>query len=130
MPATTVRRALSVAALLLTAFASSASAQFDTASVVGTVRDSSGGVVPGATVTLTNTATAVSVTRTTNAEGSYEFVTVRPGLYVVTAEKQGFSLALTDNVEVQVAARLRVDLQMAVGQVTEKVVVTAATPLI
>jgi hypothetical protein len=76
MPAPTVRRALFVA-LLLSVFAASASAQFDTASVVGTVRDSSGGVVPGATVTLTNTATAVSVTRTTNAEGIYEFVTVR-----------------------------------------------------
>ena len=47
MPATTVRRALFVA-LLLSVFAASASAQFDTASVVGTVRDSSGGVVPGA----------------------------------------------------------------------------------
>src|SRR6185295_1533688 len=129
MPATTVRRALFVA-LLLSVVAASASAQFDTASVVGTVRDSSGGVVPGATVTLTNTATAASVTRTTNADGSYEFVTVRPGLYVVTAERPGFALALTDNVEVQVAARLRVDLQMAVGQVTEKVVVTATAPLI
>ena len=116
--------------LLLSLFAAPASAQFDTASVVGTVRDSSGAVVPGATVTLTNTATAVSMTKTTNADGSYEFFTVRPGLYVVTAEKQGFAIALVDNVEVQVAARLRVDLQMAVGQITERVVVTATSPLI
>src|SRR6266850_6672312 len=129
MAATIVGR-LFLLALLVGGFAARASAQFDTASVVGTVRDSSGAVVPGATVTLTNTATAVSVTRTTNPEGSYEFVTVRPGLYVVTAEKQGFALALVDNVEVQVAARLRVDLQMAVGQLTEKVVVTASSPLI
>ena len=47
------------------------------------------------------------------------------GIYLVTAEKAGFSLALVDNVQVQVGARLRVDLQMAVGQVTEKVEVTA-----
>src|SRR5215472_7949506 len=108
----------------------SAFAQFDTASVVGTVRDASGAVVPDAKVTLTNTATGVSAMRMSNAEGLYEFVTVRPGTYVATAEKQGFSLALVDNVEVQVAARLRVDLQMAVGQLSEKIEVTAATPLV
>ena len=51
-------------------------------------------------------------------------------MYVVTAEKTGFALALVDNVRVQVGARLRVDLQMPVGQVTEKVEVTAAQPLL
>ena len=107
-----------------------ASAQFETASVVGTVHDPSGGVVPGAKVTLTNTETGVSVIRTTTADGNYEFVTVRPGLYLVSAEKSGFSIALTDNVQVQVGARLRVDMQMAVGQITEKVEVTAQAPLV
>ena len=53
-----------------------------------------------------------------------------PGMYVVTAEKTGFALALVDNVQVQVGARLRVDLQMPVGQMTEKVEVTAAQPLL
>jgi hypothetical protein len=128
MPAIIVR-AIAIA-LLISSLAAPASAQFDTASVVGTVRDSSGAIVPAATVTLTNTATGVSATKSTNADGSYEFFTVRPGLYIVTAEKQGFALALVDNVEVQVAARLRVDLQMNVGQITEKVVVTATSPLI
>jgi hypothetical protein len=107
-----------------------ASAQFETASVVGTVRDASGAVVPDAKVTLTSTATGVALTRTTTGDGSYEFVTVKSGIYIVTAEKAGFSLALVDNVEVQVAARLRVDMQMAIGQLSEKVVVTAASPLI
>ncbi|HEY2152615.1 MAG TPA: carboxypeptidase regulatory-like domain-containing protein [Vicinamibacterales bacterium] len=107
-----------------------ASAQFETASVIGTVHDVSGAVVPGARVTLTSSATAVAQTHTTTADGSYEFVTVKSGLYIVTAEKDGFSLALVDNVQVQVGARLRVDMQMAVGQVTEKVEVTAAAPLI
>jgi hypothetical protein len=107
-----------------------ASAQFDTATVVGTVRDASGAVVPDAKVTLTNVATGVSQTRNTTAEGNYEFAAVRPGEYLVTGEKAGFSIALADNVQVQVAARMRVDLQMAVGQVTERVVVTAASPLV
>jgi hypothetical protein len=107
-----------------------ASAQFDTAAVVGTVRDASGGIVRDAKVTLTNVETGVSVVRTTNADGSYEFTNVRPGIYLTSAEKEGFSIALVENVQVQVAARLRVDLQMAVGQVTEKVQVTAAAPLV
>src|SRR3954447_7794803 len=107
-----------------------ASAQFDTASVVGTVKDGSGATVPDAKVTLTNTQTGVSVVRTTTADGNYEFVTVRPGVYLVSAEKPGFSIALIDNVQVQVAARLRVDMQMAIGQVSEKVEVTAAAPLV
>ena len=65
----------------------SAYAQFDTASVVGTVRDTTGAVTPDTTVTLTNTETGVSLTRTTNGEGVYEFTTVRPGAYVVTARE-------------------------------------------
>jgi hypothetical protein len=107
-----------------------ASAQFETATVVGTVRDASAAVVPDAKVTLTSTATGVSVVRTTTADGNYEFVTVRPGVYLVSAEKSGFSIALADNVEVEVGARRRVDLQMAVGQISERVVVTAASPLL
>jgi hypothetical protein len=107
-----------------------ASAQFDTAAVVGTVHDASGAVVPDAKVTLTNTATGVSVTRNTTSDGSYEFVAVRPGEYLVTAEKSGFAIAIMDNIQVQVAARLRVDLQMSVGQVSERVVVTGVSPLI
>src|SRR5437867_2859577 len=105
-------------------------AQFDTASVVGTVKDSSGATVPDAKVTLTNTETGVSVARTTGQDGGYEFVTVKPGIYVVTAEKSGFAIALMDNVQVQVAARMRVDLSMSVGQLTERIVLTAALPLI
>ena len=56
---------------LLSSGASPASAQFDRAAVVGTVHDSSGAVVPDAKVTLTNTATGVSVVRTTTGEGTY-----------------------------------------------------------
>src|ERR1043166_7562090 len=116
--------------IMLLACAPFARAQFETASVVGTVRDQSGAVVPDAKVTLTNTATGVSLTRTTTADGGYEFVTVKGGIYLVTAEKSGFSIALTDNVQVQVGARLRVDMQLAVGQLTEKVTVVASSPLI
>ena len=117
-------------ALMMLAVASPAWAQFDTASVVGTVRDSSGAVISGATVTLTNTATGVSAVKTSNANGLYEFMTVRPGTYVVTGELAGFAVALADNVLVQVGARMRVDLTLTVGQLSERVEVTGFSALI
>jgi hypothetical protein len=123
-------RMMSVLLCLLFLPASAAFAQFDTATVVGTVRDTSGAVVPGAKVTLTNAATGISTVKTTGDDGAFEFSAVRPGAYLVTSEKTGFSMALMDNVQVQVGARLRTDLQMAIGQVTEKVEVTASSPLI
>jgi len=124
-----VRARVSLVLVLLFA-TTPAWAQFDTASVVGTVKDSSGATVPDAKVTLTNTETGVSVVRTTGPDGAYEFGTVRPGIYVVSAEKSGFAIALVDNVQVQVAARLRVDLSMAVGALSEQILVTAASPLV
>jgi hypothetical protein len=110
--------------------ASGAAAQFDTATVVGTVRDTSNAVIPAAKVTLTSVATGISAEKTSSENGSFEFSAVRPGRYVITAEKNGFALALVDDVQVQVGARLRVDLQLAVGQVTEKVEVRASSPLL
>jgi hypothetical protein len=118
------------AVLLLLLLSSPARAQFDTATVVGTVRDTSGAVVTEAKVTLTGVETGISVVRMSSDAGSVEFSAVKPGRYLVTAEKSGFALAMVDNVIVQVGARLRVDLQMPVGQVTEKVEVTASSPLV
>jgi hypothetical protein len=115
---------------LILLLATSARAQFESGSVVGTVRDMSGAVIAAAAVTLTNPETGVSVKRTSGGDGGFEFVTVRPGLYIVTAEKSGLAIALVDNVRVQVGSRPRVELTMAVGQVTERVEVTASAPLL
>ena len=104
--------------------------QFETATVVGTVKDSSGAVVPAAKVTLTNTQTGVSQERMSDANGNYEFFNVRIGSYVVTAEKDGFSVALVDNVQITVGARQRIDLNMAVGQLSEKIEVSASAVLL
>lgn len=123
MPRTILRLALVLLAICLPA---SAFAQFETASVVGTVRDGSGAVVGDARVTLTNLETGVSTERQSDALGNFEFFNVRIGRYVVTADKSGFSVAVVDNVQVTVGARLRVDVAMAVGQVTEKVEVRAS----
>jgi len=119
-----------LAALGLFAAAPPSFAQFDTATVVGTVKDNSGGVVPGATVTLTNLDTGVATIRVTDENGSFEFITVRIGRYKVAAELQGFSTAVADNVQVTVGARQRVDLALAPGQVSETVEVVAASTLL
>jgi len=105
-------------------------AQFDTATVVGTVKDNTGGVVPGATVTLTNRDTGVAIVRVTEANGSFEFMTVRIGRYKVTAELQGFATAVADDLQVTVGARQRVDLQLTPGQLTETVQVVGASTLL
>ena len=116
--------------LAILSSAAPARAQFDSATVVGTVRDASKAVVPGAKVTLTAVDTGISTIRTSGEDGNFEFPAVRPGQYVVTAEKTGFAMAMVDNVQVQVGARLRVDLEMSLAQLSEKVQVTAASPLV
>jgi hypothetical protein len=125
MPSTS-RLFVILVALVALALPGRALAQFETAAVVGTVRDGSGAVVADARVTLTSLDTGVSSERQSDAAGNFEFFNVRIGRYVVTADKAGFSVAVVDNVQVSVGARLRVDVAMAVGQVTEKVEVRAS----
>lgn len=105
-------------------------AQFDTATVLGTVKDSSGAVIPGATVTLRNVATGITATAVTDGEGNYQFLNVRVGSYIVRSELQGFSVAEAKDVSVVVNARQRVDLTMAVGNIGETVEVQAASRLL
>ncbi len=129
----TMRRSVVALSLLVVAsfvLAVPAYAQFDTASVVGTVKDDTGAVVPGATVTLTNIDTGIAVHRVSDGNGNYEFMTVRVGRYKVTAELEGFAIALVDNIGVTVGARQRVDLRLKPGRLSETVeVVGAATRL-
>jgi Carboxypeptidase regulatory-like domain/TonB-dependent Receptor Plug Domain len=122
---------LALAALVaILASTSSAFAQFDTASVLGTVRDSTGAVVPGATVTLKNVSTGIVSNTVSDDKGDYQFQNVRIGSYTVRAELQGFSAAEAEDVQVTVNARLRVDLALKVGNVGETVVVTGAAMLL
>ncbi len=119
--------AFAAAALLLPA---SAFAQFDSSTVLGAVKDSSGAVIPGATVTLKNAATGITATAVTDADGSYQFLNVRVGTYSLRAELQGFSAAEAKDVAVTVGARQRVDLALAVGSLGETVEVTGAAKLL
>ena len=116
--------------LLFISAAPAAFAQFDSATVLGTVRDSNGAALPGVTVTLKNIATGIAVNAQSDADGDFQFPNVRIGNYRVSAELQGFSTAVAENVIVTVNARQRVDLTMQPGAVTESVVITDAAQLL
>jgi len=101
-------------------------AQFETATVLGTVRDSTQSIVSDVKVTLENIQTGVAVTKNTDSNGNFEIPNVRIGQYKVTAEKQGFSRAVSEEFTVTVNARQRVDLVLQVGQVAESITVSGA----
>ncbi|MGH9161089.1 MAG: TonB-dependent receptor domain-containing protein [Vicinamibacteraceae bacterium] len=105
-------------------------AQFDTAVVLGTVRDATGGVLPGTSITLENTQTGIATVGHTDEQGNYLFPNVRIGTYAITAELQGFSTATAKNVRVAVNARQRVDLTLHVGTIGDEVLVTASPQLL
>jgi len=116
--------------VLCALFALPVLAQFETADVLGTIRDPQGSVVPRAAVTLTNQETGIQVKATTDEGGNFLFSQVKVGRYTVTAEATGFSRAVAANVAVDVNARQRVDLTLQVGAVTESVQVTGAAAAI
>jgi hypothetical protein len=101
-------------------------AQFETASVLGYVHDSSGATVSGATVSLVNQDTKAQVTAQTNAQGAYEFTDVKIGQYQVTAQASGFGTSTTQPFTVTVNARQRVDVALKIGSNTETVTVDAS----
>ena len=105
-------------------------AQIDTGGVTGTVTDSTGAVVSGAQITLTNADTGVvQLTQSTSA-GNYSFSGVRAGSYTLKIEAQGFKLFISSGVEVHVQNILTLDAQLAAGAVSEEVNVTSSAPLL
>ncbi len=92
-------------------------AQQETATVTGEVRDANGGVVPKAAITVTNVGTNIAVRSETNEQGSYTVPNLRPGNYVVTVEKQGFSRAIRSGLTLQVNQVVRVDITMKIAGV-------------
>lgn len=105
-------------------------AQFESASVLGYIRDNSGAAIPNTTVTLTNQATNVTQTTKSDGDGKYEFSSVLIGPYQITAEASGFDRARTETFSVTVNARQRVDISVKPGSVSEEVTVTSAAQLL
>ena len=84
-------------------------------SIVGTVTDATGAVVPGGTVSLTNLGTAERKTAVTDSAGNYQFVNLVPGRYRVDVEQSGFKHFRRDEILVEVRAAVRIDAAMRVG---------------
>jgi hypothetical protein len=95
----------------------------DAGAITGTVRDSSGAVVPGAEVKLTSAAIGITRTTTTNGDGEYLAAALPPGVYDMSVTAQGFKVFQAKKIIVQVAQKARVDVKLEVGQVSENVVV-------
>ncbi|MDP9158618.1 MAG: carboxypeptidase-like regulatory domain-containing protein, partial [Acidobacteriota bacterium] len=103
-------------------------AQVDAGSIFGTIKDSSGGVIPGATVTLTNDDTGLVQTTLTANAGEYSFAPIKIGRYSVAAEFKDFRRIEQKNVTVDVQQRVLVDFVLLPGSTTETVEVTQEIP--
>ena len=110
--------------VLFVILAASLKAQFDTATVLGTVTDPSGAVVPRCQVALRDTATAVVLTAATDDRGEFRFIDVSVGPYELKVTAQGFQLAEA-KFDLQVGARQRVDVQLKVATANASVTATA-----
>jgi len=96
----------------------------------GTVTDEQGAVVPGAKVVATNTETGVMTSTVSTGVGVYSFSALPPGTYTVTATHDGFSQAVTNNLELRVAQMLTVDIKLHIGQEAQKVEVSGDSDLL
>ena len=116
-------------AVIVAFTATSAFAQA-TSTFNGRVLDNSDAVLPGVTVTVTNTATGVVRTAVTNPEGQYFMPGLDPGTYKVETELAGFAPSVRDNVRLGINATLTIDFKLALAGVNETLTVTGEAPLI
>jgi hypothetical protein len=125
-----MKRLLSlIGVLAFVGAASVAHAQVDRASVTGTVKDSTGATVAGASVTVTNIATNVATRVKTTGDGNYLVPNLAPGQHLVEAEASGFQ-KFTQAVILEVGQRGRLDITLGVGGLTETVTVQAPVRLL
>jgi hypothetical protein len=115
--------------LILLATSGSAFAQFNS-SIEGTVTDASGALIADVTVRVTNEATGLDIVTKTSSTGYYRVPTLPAGQYRVEASKEGFDTAVQSGVVLDIAKVQAVPLQLQVGQVTTKVSVSGAPPVV
>lgn len=98
-------------------------AQIQNARIEGNVIDTSGSLIPAAKLILVNSRTQVKLNAESSASGFYNFPTLQPGRYSLTAEANGFRKSTLANIEVNVGVTIRQDIQLEVGSVTESITV-------
>jgi hypothetical protein len=114
----------------LTFVPAAALAQTGAASLTGLVKDGSGAVVPGATVTATNQATNVDYTGISNDAGNYTIQSLPVGTYVVKSELSRFKTAATKPIAMEANQIVRLDFQLELGAIEETVEVTSEAPVL
>ena len=100
--------------------------QTSTATLLGTVSDSSGGVVPNAEVTVRNIETGIDRTTLSNALGEYVVALLQPGEYEISVQAAGFRRFLRSGLTLQVNDRTRVPVELKTGGISDEVVVVEA----
>ena len=126
-----LRRYLIASLLILAAFAPAAAlAQETTGTIIGTVTDQSGAVLPGVTVTARHRETGLNKEMTTAEDGGFTLSYLPVGMYDVTFTLSGFKTFSAKAIELHVNDRLQVDGSLSVGELTEVVEVVGASPMI
>ena len=105
-------------------FVTTLAAQVDTGSILGTVRDSTGGVIPRAKVLLTNEETGAVQSIETSESGSYVFTPLRVGTYTIQVEQSGFQRQRRTGIKLDIQQQLAVDFSLTVGEITNTVEVS------
>jgi hypothetical protein len=116
--------------LLVCLLSPAALAQLGRGTILGSVTDTSGAVVPGATVIITNRATNVATSAVTNDDGNFVTPNLQVGAYTVAATKQGFKKALRTGLTLEVDQRAEINLTLETGAVSETIEVTSQAPLV
>ncbi len=120
---------LALAAMVMVSI--SASAQVITGTIIGTVRDESGGVLPGASVTITSPALPSGPsTQVTNEKGQFRFPNLAPGVYALSVSIAGFGTYNEEGMRVSVGGTTERDVPMKLSAVAETVTVTGESPII
>src|SRR5947207_597137 len=114
----------------LTAASLFAQSSTGTATMIGAVSDSTGSVVPGAKVTVTNKDAGFVFTSVSTAEGTWYIPNLNPGDYQLKIEAAGFKTYVQDGISLRTAEQPRIDVRLEVGSVSETVMVTGAPPLL
>lgn len=115
------------AVLLALAFATRSQGQGSTSSITGIVSDTTGAVIPAATVELSNTATGVTYKAVTNQEGSYTIAEVAPGPgYRETVSGKGFRTTVLDGIYMNIGSTRTQNVKLAIGQIEETVAISAS----
>jgi hypothetical protein len=123
-------RLLALTALVLGAWVPLLSGQTYRAGLRGVVQDSGGGVLPGATVTISDDSTGFTRVSVTNEVGQYAFTDVQPAVYTVRAELDGFAPFEQRGVELSVQRFLVLDIRLELGAVREAITVTSESPIL